>query len=161
MVLDRQLGVLNTCSGFQPLPARCSGCLRRNWGWWIRLRRESRLNDTTHSDPNRTSGSFPHGALKAPGTCGVEQVRPLQQVPVPAEGLPVVSVQEGLVQQAVLHHLQPLAVVVAELRRLDLLCPLLVVFLRRDEAGQTAADELRGIMGRTTALRKLNYQDPF
>lgn len=71
--------------------------------------------------------------FKALSTCTVEQVRSLQDVSVPDKGFSVVPVQEGfscLVHLTVLHHLQPLTVVPAELLCLDLLAPLLVIFLR-------------------------------
>lgn len=75
-------------------------------------------------------------------TCAVEEVRSLQEVSRPDEGSSVLRVQErspGFVQLAVLHDLQPLAVVQAELLVLDLLAPLLIVLLeetwRRVEGG--------------------------
>lgn len=71
--------------------------------------------------------------FKAVSTRAVEQVGSLQDFSVPDEGFCVLPEQEGLsfIHLTVLHHLQPLTVVPAELLSLDLLPPLLVVFLER------------------------------
>ena len=77
--------------------------------------------------------NFTNYPFKSVSTRAVEQVGSLQDVSVPDEGFCVLSEQEGLsfIHLTVLHHLQPLTVVPAELLSLDLLPPLLVVFLER------------------------------
>ncbi len=80
--------------------------------------------------------------LKVLRTRAEEELRSLQEVSMSQERLSIVPEQEGissLVHLTVLHHLQPLTVVPAELLRLDLLPPLLVMFL--PSCGETRRDE--------------------
>lgn len=69
-------------------------------------------------------------------TCAVEQVSAVVVI--------VVEVGLWLVHLPTLHHLQPLVVVVAELLRLDLPPPLLVVLLDQ-QGGMTRADITSGL----------------
>lgn len=67
-------------------------------------------------------------------TCTVEEVWPFQDVTILEERFSIVSIHERLclIHLPVLHHLQPLRVMPAELLALDLLAPLHIIFLQTD-----------------------------
>lgn len=67
-------------------------------------------------------------------TCTVEEVWPFQDVTILEERFSIVSIHERLclIHLPVLHHLQPLRVMPAELLALDLLAPLHIIFLQTE-----------------------------
>lgn len=85
--------------------------------------------------------------LKSPPniTCAVEEVWPFQDVTILEKRFSIISIHERLclIHLPVLHHLQPLRVMPAELLTLDLLAPLHIIFLQTQTERLLAQDTER------------------
>lgn len=78
-------------------------------------------------------------------TCAVEEVWPFQGVTILEKRFSIISIHERLcfIHLPVLHHLQPLRVMPAELLTLDLLAPLHIIFLQTQTERLLAQDTER------------------